>query len=124
MGKKRSRLGILSTFQMECRNPASAVVKLVQPRTKNTQKAGSEWADKIIAKAGQVNDCLQQLLLPLLDGWLGAMAYICEPFSNRRATVSSAQKIKWSGTYAAGWAQYQASRLVGSASRLALTLTG
>jgi hypothetical protein len=84
------------------RNPASAVVALVQPRAKNTQKTGPGWADKIIAKAGQVNDCMQQLLLPLLYGWLGAMAYILRTAPSRHATVSSDRKIKWSGTCAAG----------------------
>ena len=55
------------------------------------------WADKIIAKAGQVNDFMQQLLLPLLYGWLGAMAYILRTVSQqaRDRLFRSENQVVW-----------------------------
>jgi cation transport protein ChaC len=61
------------------------------------KKPDREWADKIIAKAGHVNDCLQQLLLPLLYGWLGAMAYILRTVSQqaRDRLFRSENQVVW-----------------------------
>jgi glutathione-specific gamma-glutamylcyclotransferase len=61
------------------------------------QKPDREWADKIIAKAGQMNDCLQQLVLPLLYGWLGAMAYILRTVSQqaRDRLFRSENQVVW-----------------------------
>jgi glutathione-specific gamma-glutamylcyclotransferase len=61
------------------------------------KKPDREWADKIIAKAGQVNDCMQQLLLPLLYGWLGAMAYTLRTVSQqaRDRLFRSENQVVW-----------------------------
>jgi hypothetical protein len=44
------------------------------------------WEDSVITEANNRMDLLQQFILPLLYGWIGALAYILKSEQNRRST--------------------------------------
>jgi hypothetical protein len=72
-------------------------LRWINPGLKIPKDPDRDWADKIIAKGSQVNDCMQQLLLPLLYGWLGAMAYILRTVSQqaRDRLFRSENQVVW-----------------------------